>query len=371
MSLRVAALIDSAILSGPGRQLAAVASQLRPRGVEVVVVLFRRVGRPPSPLVQHLAAAGILCIELPERGPLDPQLIARVWTVLRDLAPDVVQTHSYRPAAIVRLLKMFGLRLPWVAFQHGATARDRKVRFYYWLDRRFAARADRIVVMSEAHRDHWSRYAEKVRVIHNAVVPLPGSGVDAASPILIGARPAFGVVGRLSFEKGVDVFLRACAHLRDTGRVVSGVVVGDGPERHRLEALRDALGLRDVVEFRPSTPGVRSIYAAIDALVIPSRSEGLPNVLLEALAADLPVVATAVGGIPEVLNDSMAGLVVPAEDPTALAEAMGRIAQMGRTPAARQARRACVERFSLDARAHAHLTLYNELTAGRRISATP
>lgn len=368
-SLRVAALIDSAILSGPGRQLAAVASELRPQGVELTVVLFRRAGRSPSPLVRHLAAAGVTAVELPERGPLDLRLIGRVAAVLRQLAPDLVQTHSYRTTAIMSLLRVAGLRLPWIAFQHGVTARDRKVRFYYWLDRRLAARADRVVLMSEAHRDRWPRRSAKLRVIHNAVIPLPTSRLGDASARVIGARPAFGVVGRLSFEKGVDVFLRACARLRETGRVFSAVVVGDGPERHRLQSLRDALGLGDVVELRPSTPDVRSIYSSIDALVIPSRSEGLPNVLLEALAEDLPVVATAVGGVPEVLTDPMAGLIVPPDDPAALADAMGRVTETGRTPAAEQARRDCVDRFSLDARARAHVALYRELVGGRRLGA--
>jgi glycosyltransferase involved in cell wall biosynthesis len=103
------------------------------------------------------------------------------------------------------------------------------------------------------------------------------------------------------------------------------------------------------------------VYAAVDALVIPSRSEGLPNVLLEALAEDLPVVATGVGGVSEVLQDPMAGLVVPPGDPEALADAMARVVEAGRTPAARQARRTCVQRFSLDARARAHVALYREL----------
>jgi glycosyltransferase involved in cell wall biosynthesis len=360
-SLRVAALIDSATVSGPGRQLAAIAREVRQYGVDLVVILFRRTGRPSSPLVRHLEQAGVDYVELPERGPLDARLASRVASVLRERAPDVLQTHSYRTTAIVYLLRLAGLRLPWVAFQHGATAQDAKVRFYHWLDHRVAARAERVVIMSEQHRQRWRRHAGKVRVIHNAVIPLTGtpSVPDSAAPV--GLRPVFGVVGRLSFEKGVDVFLRACDVLRRRDRAFSALIVGDGPELDRLLALRTDLGLVDAVVFRPSTADVRSIYAAIDALVIPSRSEGLPNVLLEALAEDLPLVSTAVGAVPEVLQDPMAGLIVPPGDPAALADAMTRIIDTGRTPAARRARRTCVERFSLAARARAHVALYREL----------
>jgi glycosyltransferase involved in cell wall biosynthesis len=359
--LRVAALIDSSILSGPGRQLAALGRHVRQQGVDLRVILFRRDGRPSSPLVRHFAGAGVECVELPEYGPLDVGVARRVASVLRDWSPDVLQTHSYRTTAIVYLLRLAGGRVPWVAFQHGTTAEDRKVRFYYWLDRRIAARAERVVVMSERHREHWPRQAWKVRVIYNAVIPLADTaGVrDTAAPRV--GSPVFGVVGRLSFEKGVDVFLRACHLLRGRGTPFSALVVGDGPERERLMTLRSTLRLDDVVAFRPSTPDVGSVYAALDALVIPSRSEGLPNVLLEALAEDLPVVSTAVGAVPEVLRDPAAGLVVPPDDPAALADAMMRVADVGRTRAAQRARRDCIERFSIDARARAHLALYAEV----------
>jgi glycosyltransferase involved in cell wall biosynthesis len=359
-TVRVAALIDTTALSGPGRQLAAIAREVRRHGVDVSVILFRRRGRPSSPLVQHLACSGVDHVELPETGPLDVGLVRRVAAALRGRAPDVVQTHSYRSTAIVYLLRRLGLRLPWIAFQHGATTQDAKVQFYHWLDHRLAARADRVVIMSAAHRDRWRRHDGKVRIIHNAVVPLPDVP-ETTEVAPSGPRPIFGVVGRLSSEKGVDVFLRACAILRRRGTAFSALVVGDGPELERLLALRAELDLIDVVAFRRSTPAVRAVYAAVDALVIPSRSEGLPNVLLEALAEDLPVVSTAVGGVPEVLRDSMAGITVPADDPAALADGMSRIAETGGLNEARRARRECVERFSLDARARAHLALYREL----------
>jgi glycosyltransferase involved in cell wall biosynthesis len=360
-------LIDTATLSGPGRQLTAIAQEVRRHGVEIVVILFRRAGHPSSPLIRHLEQAGVECVELPERGRLDFRLVARVRSVLRALAPDVVQTHSYRTTAIVFLLRNLGLQRPWVAFQHGATAQDRKVRFYHWLDRRLASRADRVIVMSRGHLDRWGREQRpKVQVIYNAVIPLSARQPNGRSQVEAEPPPVFGVVGRLSFEKGVDVFLQACALLRQRGQRFSALVVGDGPERDRLEALRAELQLSDVVVFRPTTPDVRSVYAALDALVIPSRSEGLPNVLLEALSEDLPVVSTAVGAVPEVLTEADAGIVVTPGDAGALADAMARIANVGRTPAAREARRACVERFSLEARGRAHVALYRDLTSTRR-----
>jgi glycosyltransferase involved in cell wall biosynthesis len=144
-------------------------------------------------------------------------------------------------------------------------------------------------------------------------------------------------------------------------RPFTGVVVGDGPERSRLETLRNELGLDKVVHFIGAVAGASRLYGELDLLVIPSRSEGLPNVLLEALQADVPVVATAVGAIPEVMQETCAGIIVPPESPQHLATAIVSGAMLRAQHDSREARRAIVERFSLEARARAHIALYEEL----------
>ena len=179
-----------------------------------------------------------------------------------------------------------------------------------------------------------------------------------------GVRPRFGVVGRLSPEKGVDVFLYACDALARRGVSFSAVVAGDGPERARLERLRDTLALGGRVDFIGATSAIASLYASLDLLVIPSRSEGLPNVLLEALRADVPVVATSVGAIPDVLNSPRAGLVVPPGSAAALADGIARALPLRSDPAARNARRQVVDRFSLQRRVAEHLRIYGELLGG-------
>jgi glycosyltransferase involved in cell wall biosynthesis len=106
---------------------------------------------------------------------------------------------------------------------------------------------------------------------------------------------------------------------------------------------------------------VEALYSRLDLLVIPSRSEGLPNVLLEALRADVPVVATRVGAVPEVIDSPLAGVLVPPNDPIALADAIERSLRVGNRDEARAARREVAERFSLERRATQHLTLYADL----------
>jgi glycosyltransferase involved in cell wall biosynthesis len=136
------------------------------------------------------------------------------------------------------------------------------------------------------------------------------------------------------------------------------VVAGDGPERAALEARADALGLRHVLFLGRLDP-IDAIYRELDLVVLPSRSEGLPNVLLEALGAGRPVVCTTVGAMPEVLETARTGELVPPGDPEALADAIARALDGPPTlPAAVAAR--LDARYGLGRRAAAHLRLYHD-----------
>jgi glycosyltransferase involved in cell wall biosynthesis len=174
-----------------------------------------------------------------------------------------------------------------------------------------------------------------------------------------------GVVGRLSQEKGVDLFLDACAVLARQGTTFGGVIAGDGPERPRLQAQCRRLGLESVVQFVGHVENVQAVYRSLDLLVLPSRSEGLPNTLLEALQADVPVVAAAVGGVPDVVGQSPAARLVPPDSSAALAEAMWVAVTEGDSPDAVAARASVVRRFSLERRVEAHLHLYNDVLSER------
>lgn len=362
---RVAALIDTVQVSGPGRQLAALASSLSKSDVQFTIVTFHRAGRDRSPYLDYLEREKVRYIVVPENGPLDRALLTRLRRVIAECAPDIIQTHGYKPAALAWMLRRGGESRPWIGFFHGATTENLKVRFYHWFTNRLLGAADRVVVMSRAHLAHFSRLGEKACVVHNAVLELPPEPSRAAAPSMVGgARPRIGVVGRLSPEKGVDVFLHACDALARQGVSFSAIVAGDGPERVPLERLRDSLDLEGRVNFIGAITDVASLYASLDLLVIPSRSEGLPNVLLEALRADLPVVATRVGAIPDVLNSPRAGLVVPPGSATALAEGIVRALPLRSDPAARNARRRVVDRFSLQRRVAEHLRIYGEMLRG-------
>ena len=367
---RIAALVSADSISGPARQLTALAGALRDVGTECLVVVFRRSGRSPGTLPRYLDDAGIAHTVVDDQGPADWRMATRVRDVLTRWRPSILQTHGYKATAVAYWLRKLRFRPPWVGFFHGSTAENLKTRWYHWIDRRLLAAAERVVVMSRAQAAEFRHCGRRVRVIHNAALATPAAG-DPSDRARWSAltrdlpRPRIGVVGRLSPEKGVDLFLDACALLMRDGVACSAVVVGDGPERARLAAQCRRLGLESRVAFAGQTSDVDVVYRDLDLVVLPSRSEGLPNTLLEAMWADVPAVATAVGAVPEVVGTSAAARLVAPGSAAALADAIHVAITNEDSAEARAARRAAVSRFSLERRVQAHIELYREVLEDR------
>lgn len=190
--------------------------------------------------------------------------------------------------------------------------------------------ADRIVVNAELLRPN-GRAGRRTDVIPSGVDtdlfrPTAG-GAEAKRRLGIAAEtPLIGTVGRLEPRKGTATLLAATAALRAEGRHdASLVVVGDGPLRAALDAEAARLGIASHVRLLGDRGDVGAVLEALDVFVLPSRTEGMSNALLEAMAMARPVVATAVGGTPEVISDAVSGLLVPADDAAAMTTAMRRL----------------------------------------------
>jgi glycosyltransferase involved in cell wall biosynthesis len=174
-----------------------------------------------------------------------------------------------------------------------------------------------------------------------------------------------GLVGRLAVEKGVDIFLHAAARVLAECPETKFVVVGDGPDRAELDSLIDKLGIRDHVHMLGRCNDMPPLYASLDIMVSASRREGLPIAILEGMASRLPLVATAVGEVPTVIQDGRTGVLVPAENPELLAEA---IIESLRDPARRQrlgsaARQLVEDEFSAERMTKDYLHVYEGVLA--------
>jgi glycosyltransferase involved in cell wall biosynthesis len=358
MSIRVAAIMNTEIVSGPGRQLAAVAKALRVHEVEVVIVCMLLPGQVDSPFTTFLREQALTFRIVRTDGRFRPALVKAIAEALTEIEPHIVQTHSYRPAAVVWWLRRKRPAWRWVGFFHGETREDLKVRAYNLLDRYLLRSADAIVVVAATQLSRFPRRANVLR-IPNAVLPaedmMSGPSRLTTDPL---PRPCLGFVGRLSREKGVDVLLDAMALLAARGRHLSLYVAGDGPDRSLLETQAQRLGLASRVLFLGSVKAVSAVYRSVDLLVLPSRTEGMPNVLLEAARLDLPMVATATGDVPDILLDPDAGMMVPPDDAMRLASAIDRALLRGRDARGTAARAAIAQRYSLAERATAHAALY-------------
>lgn len=247
---------------------------------------------------------------------------------------EVVQSHGFKPAVLCAWLRLRH-RLPWVCFAHGATTENWRVRFYNRVEDFVRLFADRNVFVAEAQRRTvvGRLTGRRSLVIRNAVDLVAPAKVSPSGAARI--RQQLGLethdrlavaVGRLSPEKGLDVLLDALALDTDPpGQRLHVALIGDGPERDRLAERVRCLHLHERVHLVGHSDTVGDYLTAADLVVLPSRSEGIPNVALEAMALGRPLVATAVGGTPEVVPDGIAGLLVPPEDPAALAQAMRRV----------------------------------------------
>jgi glycosyltransferase involved in cell wall biosynthesis len=179
----------------------------------------------------------------------------------------------------------------------------------------------------------------------------------------------FVLVGRRHPQKGVDTVLLAARRLKEMGlggRFVVSLFGDDYPE-YDYRALASELGVTDVVEFGPFEKDVRRVYESADCLLLPSRGEGLSNALLEAMAMELPVIATAVSGTPDVVEDGRDGLLIPPDAPEALVAAMTALLESPElgNRLGLEARKKVVSRFSLDVVAQRYSDLYQHLSHGR------
>src|SRR5436309_2281625 len=301
----------------------ALAGGLRERGhdAHVAAIVDARTGE--HAFCRALTARGVPVhqVVVPPRAYLkERRAIAELCARLR---PDVVHTHGYRPdvvdAGVARRL-----RLPVVTTLHGYTGGGWRNRFYQRLQRGRLRRFDAVVAVSRPLAEAARRSgvpSDRIHLVRNAWGG--GAFLDRAAARAALRVPAEGFrvgwVGRLSREKGPDVALEAMTYLRDLPVALS--VVGAGRELAGLRALAASRGVTDRVAWHGSVPEAGSLLRAFDVVVLSSRTEGTPIVLLEAMAAGIPVVASRVGGLPDVLSSDEA-LLVPPEDPAACAAAL-------------------------------------------------
>lgn len=338
-------------------------------GLSVAIAYLKGDGYWTAALRQ--AGAELTCLGLGRYGELGP--LQRLRSLLAGFAPDIVHAHMPPAELYARLALLFaGARTPLVISKHNDEP------FYRgpgqrWLGRWVARRATRLISISDAVNRYacanLGQVASKVTTVHYGIDPAPYRAVMAEAVTALRAtwdvpRDAWviGTVARLAPQKALPVMLEGYARYRAIATRPSRLVlVGRGPLEAELKALAERLGIANQMVLAGFREDIPVVMKAFDCFALTSEYEGFGLVLLEAMAAARPVVATAVSAIPEVVADGETGVLCPVGDAAAVAAAFARVedgllrVRLGQAGAHRAA-----ERFTLDRMVSKTLAIYRE-----------
>jgi glycosyltransferase involved in cell wall biosynthesis len=335
---------------------------------------IRPEGDPAYDMPERARQMGVDLVDIPERTGMDPRTLWRLIGEVRRFRPDILHAHDYKTDILAVLLgRWFGART--LTTMHGFVSRGGRLEVYYRLDHWALRRLDHVVAVSD---DLYQMLpALGIPPTRRSLLP---NGIDVqqfarrrstrearASLGMDASRLVIGAVGRLAAEKGFDLLIQAFDRILGTGLDAELVIVGEGQERPRLEALIAQLGRGDRVRLLGYQAEVRHLYEAFDVFALSSRREGLPNVVLEAMALEVPVVATRVAGVPGMIEDGIDGLLVEPESVDELTAALQRLLPDGdlRRRLAAGARHTIESRYSFTARMERMGLIYDRLLATR------
>jgi glycosyltransferase involved in cell wall biosynthesis len=365
-------LTSSTFFGGPERQMLGLAETL-PDSIRTAFVSFAEGGRNAA-FLNEVRAHGFEAVAIRNDTPRLAAAVQELAGVLREGACDVLLCHGYKANLLGRVAAR-RVGVPAVAVSRGWTGENRKVRAYEWLDRRHLRFMDHVVCVSDGQAEkvrRWCRVPEsRITVIRNSARLAAFASLDPAARMkLLGCFPNGDSVskvvlaaGRLSPEKGFGVLVEAAQDILRHDPDAGVAIFGEGVLRAELEQRIRSLGLAGRIVLPGFRADLDSLIPAADVMVLPSFTEGLPNVALEASAAGVPVVATAVGGTPEVVADGETGYLVPPGSPPAITE---KVVALLRDPALRKwmgaaGRARMRDRFTFDAQAAAYLKLFASL----------
>lgn len=372
MPLRILHVIPTLDRSGAEKQLTLLARGLPPSEFDVHVCALTRAG----PLAAELAAAGVPLTVIGKSAKIDPAAFWRLKRHMLALRPDLVQTwlfaaNSYGRAAalaagVPRIVASERCVDPWKVWHELA------------IDRWLAARTDRIVVNSSGVRDFYVRHglpAGKFAVIRGGISPEPApaqvkQGLDRAELLAELRLPPearlLGAVGRLWPQKRIKDLIWAADLLKVVRDDAHLLIIGDGPHQARLERFRRQVRIEDKVHFLGHRADVPRLLPHFDVLWLASEYEGLPNVVMEAMAAEVPVVATDIPGNRDLVRPGETGFLVPLGDRAAFARRTKQILEdpeLGRRLGVAGRRRVMSE-FTVEQMVEGHVRLYRILLCG-------
>lgn len=313
-------------------------------------------------LADDIEKMGIRVESLSIRNRFNFLALSRLVRILRREGIDILHTFLFWANILGRLAGRMAQVPIIISGERCINLRKKKVAIL--IDKFTSRWTDKIVVISKAIKntlvEREKISSEKIKVIYNGI-DLSNFGVENKREK--DSIPRVGIVGRLHPDKGHRYFLEAAAQIIKKEPKIEFLIVGNGPLRKELEALSNELGLSGKVIFAGECRDILKIISSLDILVLSSLEEGLGNVLLEAMACGRPVIATEVGGVPEVVLDGETGILVPPKSPDTLAQATLKLLmnQAMAKEMGRAGRRRVEKYFTIDRMAKETEEVYNNL----------
>jgi glycosyltransferase involved in cell wall biosynthesis len=358
---------------GPEKTIVNSPRFLAPHGYRMLCAYMHS---PNDSGFEHLSAKamaqGAELLSVIDHGPLDWNVVPQLVRLCKENDVRIWHGHDYKSNVLGLIVKRFWpMRL--VTTVHGWVQQTRRTPLYYWLDRMSLRYYEKVICVSPDLYHTCRRIG-----VSSSRCSLLENGIDAdafcRSKTVAEAKKALslpsdrkvvGAAGRLSPEKGFDLLVRGVDRLLANGQDLQLLIFGEGPERASLSSLITSLGRTDRIQLMGYQSNLRPYYEAMDVFVLSSLREGLPNVILEAMAMEVPVIATRVAGIPRLVRDGENGNVV---EPGSIDEIVRSLSHMlcdeeRRKKYSQAARSVVTTKYSFAKRMHKLKDLYDHLLA--------
>lgn len=372
--IRILDLRDSPWVDGPGRTILQTASMVDRDRCEILIGAFCGDGHGEQAYMQEAKRLGLQVFPIVERNTFDRQVLMQIRNAIQCESIDILHTHDFR-SNIFGLLCAKRAGIPVVSTCHGWIANNWKGRVYTSIDKLTLRLFDCVVAVSDAmgkQLQGFGIHADRIQVIRNALI-IEQYQPDRGNQEF---RREFGIsddthlianIGRLSPEKGQDIFLRAARVILEDRQDVLFILIGVGPEETMLRRLAKELCIENFLLFAGYRKDMREIFNSLDLVVQSSFTEGMPNVILESMLMQVPVVATRVGGTAEVVRQDYSGVLI---EPNNLDELVDGITRYLQNPGEHRAmaKNGCVfvrEHFDHNRRISMMMETYESIIQGR------
>lgn len=371
MTGQILHLIDSGGMYGAEWVVLSLVEQLRKHGWDAVLGCMCDLDGSVPALANHAKSKGLPCTIFRMRRGVSVSGLGAVKRYLRSEGVTILHSHGYKADIYNSLLRR--MRVGRISTVHGWSKQDLgiKGRAYRWLDLSALRAMDKVIAVSQAVESDLCD--QGIRANRTVVIPngLPVRETDRESRDEVRAKLglphdalSIGCVGRLAKVKGHAYLIEAIDRLKDDFPTIRLFIAGDGPLLPDLRTMIESKGLADRVKLLGFRDDIRALLASFDIFVLPSLSEGLPIALLEAMSLGVPVVASRVGGIPEVIVDDSQGVLVSPGNPSALANAIQMlfVDRARREALGIMGKRRVDSAFSSDAMANSYGGVYSSLS---------